>query len=138
MAEFKVHGLDELYRKFERIPDDLLRREILKDSVAAMSGIVKNEMVARAPVRRFTAKGKEPPGFLKKNITDVRQRVRRDIEARKVGVRKRAYYWRFLEFGTARMAARPFIRPAVEAKAVQAVGAFKDRFAAGLLQVAVK
>lgn len=32
----------------------------------------------------------------------------------RVGVSKDAYYWRFVEFGTVRQAARPFFRPAAE------------------------
>lgn len=40
----------------------------------------------------------------------------------------RVFYWRFLEFGTVRMPARPFVRPAAEAEAqryiqrIQAIG----------------
>jgi len=40
-----------------------------------------------------------------------------------------AYYWRFVEFGTAKMAARPFMRPAFEAKKGDALEAIKGRLA---------
>lgn len=33
------------------------------------------------------------------------------------------YYWRFLEFGTAKMKAQPFLRPAVENNVTQVIGA---------------
>jgi HK97 gp10 family phage protein len=34
-----------------------------------------------------------------------------------VGVRPDAYYWKFVEYGTKRMEARPFLRPAAESQA---------------------
>jgi HK97 gp10 family phage protein len=34
------------------------------------------------------------------------------------------YYWRFLEFGTKKMAARPFLRPAAESKGPEAIAKF--------------
>lgn len=45
--------------------------------------------------------------------------------ARKKGVAARvdAYYWRFVEFGTVKMAARPFMRPALEANRQAAIDA---------------
>ncbi len=38
------------------------------------------------------------------------------------------YYWRFLEFGTEKMAARPFMRPSVEQSAQRATDTFIDQF----------
>ena len=38
-----------------------------------------------------------------------------------------AWYWRFVEFGTRKMAARPFLRPALESRRRQAVDAIKQR-----------
>jgi HK97 gp10 family phage protein len=38
-----------------------------------------------------------------------------------------AFYGRFLEFGTAKMAARPFLRPAFDARSGEALGIFMDR-----------
>lgn len=37
---------------------------------------------------------------------------------------KDAYYWRFVEFGTSKMPARPFLRPAFDAKKEEAVRVF--------------
>jgi HK97 gp10 family phage protein len=36
------------------------------------------------------------------------------------------FYWRFLEFGTRKMSARPFLRAAVESKSQEAVNVFMD------------
>lgn len=38
-----------------------------------------------------------------------------------------AFYWRFIEFGTSKMAARPFMRPAFEASKQTARDAIKDK-----------
>lgn len=38
-----------------------------------------------------------------------------------------AFYWRFLEYGSSRMRARPFIRPAYEAQKQQALQAMKTK-----------
>ena len=38
-----------------------------------------------------------------------------------------AWYWRFVEFGTVKMPARPFLRPAFEGKKREAVQAIKTR-----------
>jgi HK97 gp10 family phage protein len=44
-----------------------------------------------------------------------------------VGVRSKAFYWRFLEFGTRFIRARPFLRPAFEQVKVRAVQAAVER-----------
>lgn len=36
------------------------------------------------------------------------------------------YYWRFLEFGTRKMAARPFLRPSAASKGPEAIQKFMD------------
>lgn len=41
--------------------------------------------------------------------------------------KKEAFYWRFLEFGTSKMAARPFLRPAYDAARLKALQAAKAR-----------
>lgn len=38
-----------------------------------------------------------------------------------------AYYWRFLEFGTSKAAARPFIRPAWDARRAHALQVMRTR-----------
>jgi HK97 gp10 family phage protein len=38
------------------------------------------------------------------------------------------YYWRFLEFGTAKMAAQPFMRPAMESSIAPATDEFVKQF----------
>jgi HK97 gp10 family phage protein len=128
MASFKVHGLVEMGRKLRTLPDDL-QRTVLRDSVDGMAQIVENEAESLAPRRT---------GKLKRNISRVRQRPKRDREQVNVGVRRRVYYWKFQELGSARNAAHPFLRPAASGKAKDALNEFRKRFAAGLLRAATK
>ncbi|PHM45879.1 HK97 gp10 family phage protein [Xenorhabdus mauleonii] len=112
---------------------------VLRQGTYAGAKILRDETRSRAPVRT---------GKLRKNIVATNRRMGRDgtISAG-VSVRgtnpsgtnsdtgmkkndpKNAYYWRFLEKGTSKMAAKPFIDPAFEAKADDAAEAV---FAAAL------
>jgi HK97 gp10 family phage protein len=47
-----------------------------------------------------------------------------------------AFYGRFVEFGTSKMAAKPFLRPAYDAARAKAVKAVQERMAAELKKVA--
>lgn len=47
-----------------------------------------------------------------------------------------AFYGRFVEFGTSKMAAQPFLRPAYDAARAKAVKAVQERMAAELKKVA--
>ena len=49
-----------------------------------------------------------------------------------------AYYWRFLEFGTSKLSAKPFLRPAFEAKKDAAVDAIKAKLAEAIEKTAAK
>ncbi len=75
----------------------------------------------------------EQPGNLRKNISRKRLKGRKYAELTGgeayVGVswQGNAFYGRFLEFGTAKMAARPFLRPAFDARSGEALGIFMDR-----------
>jgi HK97 gp10 family phage protein len=42
------------------------------------------------------------------------------------------YYWRFIEFGTSKMAARPFLRPAFESQKSAALETFRTKLADGV------
>jgi len=73
------------------------------------------------------------PGNLRRNIARKRLKGRKYAELTGgeayVGVSWQgdAYYGRFLEFGTANVAARPFLRPAFDARSGEALGIFMDR-----------
>lgn len=105
---------------------------VLRQATVAAARVVFDEVRLRAPVgdRTYeTAKTKHYPGFLRDHIL-----IAFDKERSAEGIRatylvtwsKEAFYGRFLEFGTSRMAARPFLRPAYDAKKEEAVKKFQE------------
>lgn len=73
----------------------------------ATASAVARKAAALVPVRT---------GFLEANI---RWQPRPRSVSAVVGFDKRAFYWRFVEYGTVRMAAKPFIRPAALSQVAQ-------------------
>lgn len=65
------------------------------------------------------------PGSLKKSI---RYRVSRGkkLSVQVIAGNKNVFYAPFVEFGTSKMLARPFLRPALESSKMEIEGAFKD------------
>ena len=43
-------------------------------------------------------------------------------------VKNKAFYWRFLEYGTPKMTAKPFLRQPFETTKEQSVARFKERY----------
>lgn len=118
-----------------KISDDLKalskaeNRRVLNKATRAGANIVRDEAKKRAPKKT---------GKLKKNIVTLSHRSKGNNDASSgVHIRGRnprtgnsdtkmkadnpnnSFYWRFLEHGTSKMAARPFIRPAFEARQQQ-------------------
>lgn len=130
-----VAGLRELAQACRELPERV-GRSALREATSAGAAVIREEAKARAPVYtgEVTA-GHPPPGTLRKAVAMYRNNsasgplkqvfsvgVRHGKSRQKVGKTNRdAYYWRFVEFGTAKMSARPFLRPAFEATKVRAV-----------------
>lgn len=143
MAEtVKLDGLDDLNRAIKELTGDL-RRKVARAALRDAAKPIQRAAVAAAPV----LKGEHPyrlPGTLKRSIL-VKASKRFNGRDGEVGVyiavRKRKglggkagarnpfdpFYWRFQEFGTRKMAARPFMGPAFNAHARNAIQIFQDR-----------
>lgn len=149
MAEVKLDGLDDVIRALLALPDAIVNNGAAY-AMRQGANVIAKEAKLRAPVRT---------GNLKKRIV-VRKRKRkpRDVAlAYSVGVlggaaskygdtranRKKgrvghkivedtAYYWRFLEFGTEKLRAKPFLRPAFDAKGQEAIAAITNGLRTGL------
>lgn len=112
----------------------------LRQAAVAGARVIQEEVKLRAPVgdKTYERKGSEhKPGVLRDSIL-----VAYDEPDSLQGVRatylvtwsKDAFYGRFIEFGTSKMAARPFLRPAYEAKKEAAAKAVADVIAAKIQQ----
>lgn len=131
MAEFaKLTGFKELAAAMKQLPERVARNG-LRAAVSAGAAVVRNDARNRAPV---------DTGELKRDIMIKRERdTKSEMSARysvfvrtgkksrlagkKRGVQRDSYYWRFIEFGTSKMAKQPFMRPAFEAKKAEALAA---------------
>lgn len=137
-GSIEVRGLAQLNKALKTLPETV-QRNVLSRAVVRGARIIQRAAKSRAPVLS---------GNLRKNII-VSRGVRRGTEAsafviiRKwsqkaiAAFKKRSkkkgranprdpFYWQFLEFGTSKMAARPFMRPAFEAKKEEAAKEVRD------------
>jgi HK97 gp10 family phage protein len=141
--ELKLEGVDELLAALRGMPQKLRNRAIraaLRKAARVISVDAKSRtpvMLAPVPFRR--------PGTVKRRISVRNSKFARQAgdEGVFVGVkplRGRAdtrrygkassrnpndpFYWRFLEFGTRKMTARPFLGPAANAKGNEAIRSF--------------
>ena len=116
-ANIRIEGLDELERQFDRLADTAKKKVMMKALNAGIAPI-KKEAKKNAPVDK---------GVLKKQI---RSKQMRYTEKPAVGiyVSGKAYYWYFIEHGTSKMAAQPFLRPAVDSKHEEGVNKFKEKW----------
>ncbi len=141
---FKIEGLAELGKALRELPERVARNG-LRVSVYAGAKVVRDEARARAPMAaQSLGPNQPPPGTLKRSVimkhipelssltrqtffVTVRHGKKYRKQGKKGNLSQDAWYWRFVEFGTRKMRARPFLRPALEAKRREAGQAMKDR-----------
>ncbi len=141
---FKIEGLAELGKALRELPERVARNG-LRVSVYAGAKVVRDEARARAPkAAQSLGPNQPPPGTLKRSVNmkhipelssltrqtffvTVRHGKKYRKQGKKGNLSQDAWYWRFVEFGTRKMRARPFLRSALEAKRREAGQAMKDR-----------
>lgn len=112
--------------------DNIASESVLRQAAVSGARVMFEEIKLRAPVGDKTYErkgGQHQPGTLKRSIL-----IAYDKEASLTGKSasyivtwsKEAFYGRFLEYGTSKMAARPFLRPAYEAKREEAAKAVEN------------
>lgn len=142
----RIEGLAELDRALRELPQRIANRG-LRTSVYAGAKVIRDEARERAPeAAQALGPRQQPPGTLKRSVIMKHIRelsgggrqtfyvlVRHGKKYRNQGKRGKlsqdAWYWHFVEFGTRKMSARPFMRPALEARRREAVDAIKERLA---------
>jgi HK97 gp10 family phage protein len=149
MAEYKyIQGLSELSAALKELPQRI-GKSVLRGAVSAGAAVVKSTAKNMAPVATGPlSEGHSPPGTLKRAIYQKQISELSDINRQVfyVGVRLAkngsigsknvkaygrfdAYYWRWIEFGTSKMAAKPFLRPAFELSKYAAMDAIENELA---------
>jgi HK97 gp10 family phage protein len=135
----EVKGLAELKRRLALMPE-AIQKKVSKGMVASAAAVFQREAVARAPVYPGqVGKNHPPPGTLKSAIYQFRwsQQSGGTREAWLVTVRRGrtakgsidAYYAHIVEYGSVKMSARPFMRPAFEVKKQEATEAMRKYLA---------
>jgi len=138
MITAKVQGLSELSAALKQLPPNI-GRNVLRGAAGAGASVIRKEARLRAPIYTGPmAEGHPPPGTLKRAILQSQQRALSSLvqQTFHIGVRagrqnnsnsggRNAYYWRWVEFGTVKMTAKPFLRPAFEVKKQAAVEAIR-------------
>jgi len=135
MAEtVRITGLDDALEKLRTLPENLAKKGLKKALVAGAEPI-RNGMINR--VRRGwhvwrngngEGKGRSRDfGFTADHI-GVTVQIHGDnlSGAARVGPVKKAFWAMFLEFGTSKMRALPFVRPSFDENKERAVNAFVD------------
>lgn len=146
MSNFELKGVDELRARLKQLSGEEAAKAF-KSATGAGAKVIREAAIANVQALNDPA----TPEDISKNIVQrpVPQKYNRrgDMKVR-VGVLGGAaapkgngsirtsgkkplpggdtYYWRFLEFGTQKVAARPFLRPAMD-KGQAVVDAFADR-----------
>ena len=140
----RIEGLDELKRKLSEVPK-AMRKRVLRNALAAGAREVRDVAKRNAPVMTLGTSLKAPyrkPGTVKQAIRVRTSKADRragdvgvfvNVRPAKAGQRgaknpNDPFYWRFLEFGTRKMPARPFLQRATSALP-KALAIFEARIA---------
>jgi HK97 gp10 family phage protein len=145
MIGIKVDGLKELEKALMELPKEIQGRP-LRSAVSGAAGLIAKRAKEKVPVgetgnlksaifryrsRRNSATGRETffVGIRqgKAQYKDTALNRRKGRVGKKYNTQGEAYYWRFLEFGTAKMSKKPFLRPAFEENKQGAVDIMKER-----------
>lgn len=146
--EFKLTGLEDLQAKLKEVAEDVrfkggrfaLRKaaQVVRDQARQNASRVDNpktpEDIEKNIVERFSTKLFRRTGDIGFRVGVLGGAL---APAEAVGEVKGAgkgnpggdtFYWRFLEFGTQKMPAQPFMRPAIEQTSQQATNEFVKQY----------
>lgn len=127
----KIEGLDEIVRNMKEIVKDL-KGDPLRASLRKGIAPIVEQARANAP-RGETGRLQEainskpmPMDEIPSGFTDGQELFVASSRNKKKDAPGNAWYWHFVEFGTDKMSARPFLAPAFDSKRQAAMDAFID------------
>lgn len=155
--EFDLKGFDAVIERMKRLPVEV-RGKAGRSALGSAARVVTNAAKANAARLDDPLTSERIASNITQRVSSSYQRKTGDLKIR-VGVLGGArdysaygeistgrsasenpggdtFYWRFLEFGTEKMSARPFMRPALESSADQVVSTFADKLGKQLDKVA--
>lgn len=147
IVRFEVRGLRELGENFALLTEDM-QKSASRAAVRSAAKLVEGQAWINAQKSRRTGqlqdaigslrdKGASSPGLevwavgviggqFEKTYTNNRRNRQQNRAGKKYIATGAAYYWKFVEFGTIFMEARPFLRPALDANAERATTVMKN------------
>ena len=141
MADVEIKGLSELISAMRELPK-ALEAKVLRQAVGSGAILIRKtaqELVTRRTgliskaIRIGFNKNESGPGKVVYHVF-VSQKVKDKLKGKTVS----AYYWRFLEFGTVKMAAKPFMRPAFDVSSRQALSVITNKLDSGIQKEAAR
>lgn len=154
-GQVRLNGMAELKRTLNALTVRL-ERNVLLGALRAAAQVIRKDAQSRAPLLK-AAHPYRKPGVVRKNITVRRSKKNKlgvyvgvkGIGAKQLREFKAAggksaqnpddpWYWIFQEFGTATSPANPFLRPAFEARKLEAIRRFEEYTKARLVKEAEK
>jgi HK97 gp10 family phage protein len=122
-GEVRIEGLEELERALEGLPKEI-RDQLLDRIIDESAEIILREC------KRIVPRGKT--GKLADSIEIRTAKPRNDEAARRL-ISPHIYYGAFVEFGTKRSAAKPYMRPTYDGSAkTEAISHAHDEILAGV------
>lgn len=155
----RIEGLDGVLDALKALPPELASKrggparaalargaKVIRDDarrrVPVATGAVRDNIVMKRDTRpdRYGANERYTVGVRggAKRYANTKRNRRKGRAGQEYVTAGNTYYWRFLEFGTAKMAARPFLRPAFESQKDRALAAIVDGLTAGIQRIAKK
>ncbi len=124
----EIKGLDEIKKALAALPDEIQKKVLDK---AVREGVVDWQKVAAASapvhgkVHVTGSKGKRyivTPGNLRRSIQVRKLKTPNPKESRYgIRIRSRAFYWKFVEFGSRNNQRVPFLRNTFDTRAMPAI-----------------
>lgn len=127
--EIKIHGMQELRRAMRALPRKVAKKELNK-ALQPGAVLIREAAKGRAPssgddfTRKLRGKTWSKDVFNLKDSIAIRTEKKKYLEnaaKKRIGVLSNtrdpndgAWYWRFVEFGTSKQQAQPFLVPAFE------------------------
>lgn len=117
----EIEGVEELLDKLQRLGEQSKRIEnkALREAGSVVEEAIKNE----TPIQS---------GNLKRSITTSNVKTKDGMKHVEVGPSKDAFYSRFVEFGTVKMKANPFMGRGYEKSKNQAMNKISEEIRKGL------
>lgn len=138
--QVKITGLDDALEKLRTLPENLAKKGLKKALIAGAEPI-RQSMSERVKkgwhIFNSNSQGRTREyGFVSTHI-GVKTQISTDNMrgAARVGPVKKGYWAMFLEFGTSKMPAFPFARPAFDENKGKSVAAFCDSLRATLNEI---